>query len=97
MMARPPWEEEGKRLKLLREALGLSQVALCAMTGITPSAWNNAETGDNRIGLNNALKLCQTFGASLDWIYRAKMDGLSASLISAIKKRLKEEREAKRA
>jgi hypothetical protein len=33
-------------------------------------AWNNAETGDNLIGIANAMKLCRATGVTLGWIYR---------------------------
>ena len=58
--------EIGQRLRLTREALGLSQAELCRRTGIRPAAWNNAETGDNRIGIESAVELCKTTGVTLD-------------------------------
>jgi transcriptional regulator with XRE-family HTH domain len=39
------------RLRLTRQALKLSQAGLCRIARISPQAWNNAETGDNLIGL----------------------------------------------
>lgn len=62
--------EVAARLRLTREALSLSQAALCRLTGIPTNTWNNAETADNRLGLDEAIKLCRATGVSLDWIYR---------------------------
>ena len=47
----------------------MSQAEFARMCGIGPAAWNNAETGDNRIGLDNALALRRATGATLDYIY----------------------------
>jgi transcriptional regulator with XRE-family HTH domain len=58
------------RLKQLRESTKLDQVAFCRVVGIEPQAWNNYERGFRRISLDQALKICQATGASLDWIYR---------------------------
>ena len=65
--------EIGKRLKLLRTALKMSQTALCRLASISPQAWNNAETGDNLLTVPNAVRLCQVTGVTLDWIYRGQI------------------------
>lgn len=61
--------EVGKRLRLVREALQMTQAALCRIAQITPQAWNNAETGDNLLTVTNAAKLCRVTGITMDWIY----------------------------
>ena len=65
--------EIGQRLKLVREALKMSQTALCRLAGISPQAWNNAETGDNLLTVLNAEKLCRVTGITMDWIYRGQI------------------------
>jgi transcriptional regulator with XRE-family HTH domain len=86
--------EVADRLRLTREALRLKQAALCRITGISTSAWNNAETGDARIGLDNAILLCQATGVTLDWVFR----GIRAGLPHPIAERISElERAAERA
>ena len=65
--------EIGKRLRLIREALKLSQAALCRLAEISPQAWNNAETGDNLLTIPSAVKLCRITGVTLDWIYRGQV------------------------
>jgi transcriptional regulator with XRE-family HTH domain len=82
-MARKPVDssnEIGHRLRFTREALGLSQAELCRRTGISPAAWNNAETGDNRIGIDNAMSLCRATGVTLDWIFLGHRGGLPQKL-----------------
>lgn len=74
--------EIGRRLKLLREALKMSQTALCRLAGITsPQAWNNAETGDNLLTVSNAVKLCRVTGVTMDWIYRGQIQSALPAVI----------------
>ena len=79
--------EVGKRLKILREALNMSQVALCRATGIGDQVWNNAETGDNLLTVPNAVKLCRVTGVTMDWIYLGQVTALPFSLLNAIIKK----------
>lgn len=72
------------RLKVTREALKLSQAELCRRTGISTQSWNNAETGDERISVDNAIKLCRHSGVTLDWVYR----GIPALLPADIAKKI---------
>lgn len=80
-------EEVAARLRLTREALGLSQAALCRITRIPTNTWNNAETADNRLGLDEAFKLCRVTGVSLDWIYRGSRALLPAKILEEIARR----------
>src|SRR5689334_184996 len=59
-----------ERLRATRLALKLTQARLCRLTGISTASWNNAETGDARIGVDNAILLCQATGITLDWVFR---------------------------
>jgi transcriptional regulator with XRE-family HTH domain len=78
----------GARLRLIRLAYGalqgssraMAQAEFARLCGITSSAWNNAETGDNRIGLDNALAVCRRTGASLDFIFRGERANLPHAL-----------------
>jgi hypothetical protein len=70
-------EAIGARLKLLRRAYSAAQGHTREMNksdfprlcGIGVQAWHNAETGINRIGLDNAMRLRARTGAPLDFIY----------------------------
>jgi transcriptional regulator with XRE-family HTH domain len=75
------------RLRLTRQALKLSQAGLCRITCISPQAWNNAETGDNLIGIANAMNLCRTTGVTLDWIYRGVHSNLPKLIVEEIARR----------
>lgn len=74
-----------ERLRLTREAMGWSQAELCRRSGISPQIWNNAETGDNRISVDEAIKLCRTTGVTLDWIYRGSRVLLPAVISDALR------------
>ncbi|AWB21214.1 XRE family transcriptional regulator [Methylobacterium currus] len=63
-------EAIGARLKLVREALELSQAEICRRAGIATNTWNNYEKGKNRISLDEALKVANATGIPLDYIYR---------------------------
>lgn len=60
----------GKRLQLTREALQLSAADLCRRIDCKPNRWSQYESGERRITLEIADRLCDEFGVSLDWIYR---------------------------
>ena len=75
-----------ERLRRTREATKLNQADWCRLVGIVPQAWNNYERGRNRISIDQALKVCQATGASLDWIYRGLADGLPVNLAVALQK-----------
>jgi hypothetical protein len=62
---------------------------LRGITRISPQAWNNAETGDNLIGIGNAMKLCRATGVTLDWIYRGVRSNLPLLIAEEITRRKK--------
>lgn len=59
------------RLKMTRTALGVTPTDVCKRLKIGASAWSQYENGDRRITLKVAIKFCDEFGLTLDWIYRA--------------------------
>jgi transcriptional regulator with XRE-family HTH domain len=73
-------EKIAERLENTRGALGLSQSELCAKTGIQRNTYNQWERGKQRPGLSQAMILCETFGITLDWIYRGDPGGIPARL-----------------
>src|SRR5262245_21292143 len=60
------------RLKVLRVALGLTSTEICRRIGSSTQGqtYINYETGYRRISHEHALRLCEEFGLTLDWIYR---------------------------
>jgi hypothetical protein len=86
-----------ERLRLLREALEIDQAEICRQTGIGTSAWNNAETGDNRIGVDNAMKLRKRYSIGLDYIYAGDYGVLPSELATKIGRLNAPQRGSKRA
>src|SRR5262245_14513972 len=87
----PPASPEAvsKRLEILRRALDLTTTEMCRRIGSTStgSAWTNYEMCRRVISREHAIRLCEEFGVTLDWIYR----GLeSAEIRPKLKKALLE-------
>ena len=74
------------RLRLLRLAMGHSQVVMAGLlgSGMTAQKWNNYERGRDRIPVDMAIRLCTVTGANLDYIYRGIMGSLPSDLIQKI-------------
>ena len=74
----PPYDpsEVGKRLRIIRKAHGLSQSAFAKQAGISASALANWEQGRQRPKMNQAERIIDAFGVTLDYL----MLGRSASL-----------------
>lgn len=70
----------GGRLEITREALDLSPAELCRIIKIAENRWSQYENGKRRITMDVANKLCDEFGLTLDWIYRANPAGLPHAL-----------------
>ena len=72
-------------MKLLRLTTGLSATEFARENGMGRPMWHNIETGFSRIGIDAAMKLCDKYHITLDWIYRGRHD---ARLPHSLAKRL---------
>ncbi len=77
-----------RRLVAARAALGMSAAELCRAIRCAPNRWSQYETGERRITLEIAERLCDEFGLSLDWIYRGDPQALPLQLGQAIRQKL---------
>lgn len=84
-MARP-YAAIGKRLAAMRAALGISQAELCRQIKCTTNRWNQYETGERRITVPVAMKVSETYGAGMDWVYRGDLSYLRQDLLSKIQR-----------
>lgn len=75
----------GERLRVTREALGLSQAHFAKAAKVSASAYNQYERGRMRPAIDQAIRLCEGHKLTLDWIYRGDNSGLQAPLQTAIK------------
>lgn len=79
-MSERPYAEIGARLARVRQGFtNLNQKAWAERHGINPTQWNNWEKGVRRIPVDEAEKLCDRYGLTLDYLYRGRVDGLSES------------------
>lgn len=88
----PPTEQPaiGRRLQLTRSALQLTPGVFAAGAGINANTYSQYESGDRLPSLPYAIKLCERYELTLDWIYRGDPSGLKYTLADQIiKLRLK--------
>lgn len=95
----------GARLRLIRLAYGavqgrdrpMSQAEFARICEIGAAAWNNAETGDNRLGVDAAMSVARKTGVSLDYIYFGNTASVPLAIFIEIEKLKLEKRPAKQA
>lgn len=75
----------GRRLRLTREALRLTQREFASRAGIATNTYGQYETGARLISPSRAIDLCNTYGLTMDWIYRGEPGDLPYRLAAAIK------------
>lgn len=76
-----PFAAIGQRLEAVRRGLSdLTQREWAEKHGFSPSQYNNWATGARRIPVDEAARLCELYGLTLDAIYRGRVDGLSEKL-----------------
>ena len=74
----------GRRLALVREALGLSQYELAEALNLTPGAIGNYEQGKRLVPPHIAVRLKRLFGIPADWLY----DGSLVAMPDDLRRRL---------
>tara|TARA_R100001086_G_scaffold231944_1_gene152913 strand:+ start:65 stop:334 length:270 start_codon:yes stop_codon:yes gene_type:complete len=77
-------ENVAKRLKWLRETTGLTQSAFADSINVTPTVYNNWETGRQRLSLEGALSLNKVYGTTLDFLFLARRGDLPPELIKSL-------------
>jgi DNA-binding XRE family transcriptional regulator len=79
-------DEVGRRLRHLRFAYGYGSIGAWAdFIGLGRTAWQNYEAGTRLIKVEEALKLCQTVGVTLDWIYRGEPSMLPMHVLERLR------------
>lgn len=79
------YEQIGRRLLAVRTGFSdLSQKDWAVKHGFNPTQYNNWEKGVRRIPVESAEKLAETYGLTLDFIYRGRRDGLSDTAANTV-------------
>lgn len=81
-----PFADIAARIKWHRDLEGLNQTAYAEKAGVKRSQLSNWETGQQRISVDGAIALRQTYGLSLDFIY----EGIDETLPMALRVALRE-------
>lgn len=68
-VTKPRAKDVGDRLYEIRRAANLNQGEWCKRTGITRSMVSMYENGSRMLTLDAALRVCQSFGVTLDYLY----------------------------
>lgn len=77
--------QAGRRLRLARTALQMTQADFAAKAGLRPTAVGNYEQGHRLIPPAAAIALCEAWGLTLDFIYTGEMGNMRYDLASAIR------------
>lgn len=93
----PPTSKKamGLRLLLTRSALRLTSGHFASAAGIPKNTYSQYESGVRAPTLKYAIKLCDRFELTLDWLYRGDPSGLKYTLAAEII-RLRQERNTSR-
>jgi transcriptional regulator with XRE-family HTH domain len=79
------------RLRMTREAIGLEQGEFADRAGIARNAYNQYEQALRIPRLDIAVKICETYGLTLDWIFRGELSGLPFNMARALQGKVKKE------
>lgn len=63
-------EAVAARLGAARMAIEPNQAAFARRAGLSQNRYNQYETGARPLSLDAGLKLCETYGFTLDWLFR---------------------------
>ena len=75
----------GRRLRRTRLSLGLDQQQFGTRAGLSQPQYNQFENGKQLLTLQAALKLCDEYNLTLDWLYRGDPSGLPYRLATTIR------------
>lgn len=88
--------EIARRMRLLRQTTRwegdrdrgapLTVAEFSKETGINRTMWHNIEAGFSRIGVDAAMKLCERFYITLDWIFRGEERFLTKGFVDQLAK-----------
>lgn len=85
MNVEPEYKDVAARLVSVRRAFSdLTQKGWAEKHHFNQTQYNNWERGLRRIPIEAAVKLCDLYGLTLDFIYRGRRDGLSERASKAI-------------
>src|SRR6185312_1313915 len=77
-----------RRLTATREALEINQTELCRRAGIAKNTYNQLEKAKGRPSIDTAIRIRDTFGLTLDWIFLGDLPSIQGRLGAQIAARM---------
>lgn len=74
----------GERLTAFRQALGYAPIDMCRSMNVRQNTYSQWESGKSRINLDDAIRLCDRFGLTLDYLYRDDISGVRSDIAARI-------------
>ena len=74
------------RLREARMAIEPNQAAFARRAGLSQNRYNQYETGARPLSLDAALKLCETYGFTLDWLFRGQAAMMPVALAELLRR-----------
>jgi transcriptional regulator with XRE-family HTH domain len=68
------------RLRYTRRALGVNQREFATRAKLKANRYSQYETGARALSIEAALRICNEYGISLDWLYRGDRSNLPHKL-----------------
>ena len=65
-----------RRLQATLDALEVNQADVCKATGLKPNRLSQYMSGERGLTLDAAVKICDAYGLTLDWLFLADPSGL---------------------
>lgn len=85
MVDRPDYSDIGHRLTAIRMHFGgLTQKAWAEKNGFNHTQYNHWEKGTRRIPVDASERLSDSYGLTLDFIYRGRRDALPDTLAKSL-------------
>lgn len=81
-------EAIAERLEATRKALGLNQAQFCRRSGIATNTYNQWKKAKGRPSLDEVVKLVDTLGVTLDWVYLGSAGALPRDLAEKINEQM---------
>jgi transcriptional regulator with XRE-family HTH domain len=72
--------QAGERMKWVRQAAGLTQKEVGDLIGVASNTVTSWEKGKNAVLAYYAIKFCNVFKVSLDYLFRGSLQGVDGEL-----------------
>ena len=71
--------------KIIGERLRLGPRTFAEQAGLEANAYNDIESGQRTLSVEEATAICRTYGLTLDWVFRGDLESLEWRLADRIK------------